>query len=89
MSMLTERLQVLISPDQRQRLEAEAERRGASVATLVREAIDASLQGPTRAERREAVATIKAMRGTYLSPEEIEAVIAEEREQIASADSSP
>lgn len=40
MSMFSERLQVLIGREQRSRLEREAERRGTSVATLVREAID-------------------------------------------------
>jgi len=85
MSMLKERLQILVTAEQRQRLEAEARRRGSSVATVVREAIDASLGGPTRDERRAAVEAIKAMRGQYLSPEEIEAVIDEEREQILHA----
>lgn len=36
----TERLQVLIEAEQRQRLEREAASRGTSVATLVRQAID-------------------------------------------------
>lgn len=40
MSMLNERLQVLIHRDQRERLELESRRRGASVGRLVREAID-------------------------------------------------
>ena len=80
MSMLTERLQVLISPAQRRRLEAEAQLRGSSVAALVREAIDASLGGPTQEERRRAVEEIAAMKGRYLTPEEIEEIIAEERE---------
>jgi predicted transcriptional regulator len=81
MSMLSERLQILISPDQRRRLEAEAQRRGSSVATLVREAIDASLARPTRAERLEAVEAIKAMKGTYLPVEELEAIVDEERDR--------
>lgn len=80
MSMLTERLQVLISPDQRRRLEAEAERRGTSIATVVREAIDTTISGPTREERRRAVEAIKAMKGKYLPIEELEAIVDEERE---------
>lgn len=40
MSMLTERLQVLIATQQRERLERLAAARGTSVAHLVREAID-------------------------------------------------
>lgn len=46
----TERLQVLIESEQRQRLEREAAARGTSVATLVREAID--LAFPTGIELR-------------------------------------
>jgi predicted DNA-binding protein len=81
MSMLTERLQVLISPEQRRRLEAEAQRRGTSVATVVRDAIDTSLAGPTWEERLEAVEAIKAMKGKYLPVEELEAIVDEERER--------
>ena len=78
MSTLTDRLQVLISPDQRRRLEAEARRRGGSVA----EAIDASLARPTRTERLEAIEAIKAMRGKHLPVEELEAIIDEERNRV-------
>jgi hypothetical protein len=53
MSMLTERLQVLIERQQRDRLEREAARRGTSVATLVREAIDLTFP-PTMSRRRDA-----------------------------------
>jgi predicted DNA-binding protein len=81
MSMLTERLQILISPDQRRRLEAEAERRGSSVASVVREAIDTRLAGPTREDRMKAVEEIAAMKGRYLSVEEMHTIIAEERER--------
>jgi predicted transcriptional regulator len=80
MSMLSERLQILISSEQRRRLEDTAQQRGSSVAAVVREAIDASLGGPTREEHREALEAIAAMKGRYLTPEEIEEIIAEERE---------
>jgi hypothetical protein len=79
--MLSERLQILISPEQRRRLEAEARRRGSSVATVVREAIDTTLAGPTRDERRTAVETMKAMKGKYLPVEELERIVDEERER--------
>jgi hypothetical protein len=49
--MLTERLQVLIGREQRQRLEREAARRGTSIATLVREALDQAFP-PTAMRRR-------------------------------------
>ena len=39
--MLNERLQILVSTEQRRRLEAESKRTQASVASLIRQAIDA------------------------------------------------
>ncbi|MDN5749498.1 MAG: ribbon-helix-helix domain-containing protein [Pseudonocardia sp.] len=42
MAVLTQRLQLLIDEDRFARLAQEAERRGSSVAALVREAIDAT-----------------------------------------------
>jgi predicted DNA-binding protein len=79
MSMLRERLQVLVSEEQRQRLETEAARRGTSVATVVREAIDSFIGIPTQEERLAAVSAISEMRGVYLTTDELEAVIADER----------
>jgi predicted DNA-binding protein len=53
MSMtMSVRLQVLIEPEQAERLRAAAERRGVSVATLVREGIDQVV--PTPEDAREA-----------------------------------
>ena len=77
--MLGERLQVLVSREQRQRLESEAVRRNASVGSLVREAIDARYGVVTREERVCAVEEIAAMRGTFLEPEELARVIDEEQ----------
>lgn len=51
MSMYSERLQVLIAPEQRRRLEAAAAERGASVAVLVREAIDRTYPSGAGAKR--------------------------------------
>ena len=52
MSTLTRRLQILLDEDRYARLERLARRRGASVATIVREAIDAAfpVDGPDRVE---------------------------------------
>jgi hypothetical protein len=59
--MLSVRLQVLIDEDRARRLDAEAARRGVSVATLVREGIDTVLpEGPTAEQRRAALARILA-----------------------------
>jgi predicted DNA-binding protein len=49
--MFRERLQLLISPEQRRRLEAEARQRDASVASVIREAIDRHLGATDRAAR--------------------------------------
>ncbi len=81
--MFTERMQVLISREQRRRLEAEARRRRSSVGALIREAIDTRGAGATPEERSRAVAEIKSMRGgRFISPEELERVIHEERERL-------
>lgn len=79
--MYSERIQLLISKEQRRRLDQEAKRRGTSVASVVREAVDAQLGGPTREERRAALERIKNMRsGVFLTPEELNRLVAEERE---------
>ncbi|HYN31840.1 MAG TPA: hypothetical protein VES40_04385, partial [Ilumatobacteraceae bacterium] len=57
MSVLDERHQVLITREQSERLEHEAARRGTSVATLVREAIDLTFP-PTLPRRRNAAGAI-------------------------------
>lgn len=70
--MLNERFQVLLSTEQRRRLEREAARRGESVAALIREAVDARFPGPTRDDRLAALESIRAMQGRFLPPEELD-----------------
>ncbi|MFV2064649.1 MAG: hypothetical protein ACC726_14235 [Chloroflexota bacterium] len=60
--MLNERLQAMVSEDQRHRLEGEARRRGTSVATVVREAIDEHFGVPTQDDRRRALDAITSMK---------------------------
>jgi hypothetical protein len=79
--MLSERLQILVSPEQRRRLEAEAKRRGTSVATLVREAVDARYGSVTRGERLAALEGIRGMRGAFVSPEDLDRISEVEREE--------
>jgi Ribbon-helix-helix protein, copG family len=83
MSMLTERLQILVSPQQKRRLEAEAKTRGESVGELVREAIDERYGNvPTRAERMAAVERMRSgPKIPYISPEEINRAHEEEIEE--------
>jgi hypothetical protein len=80
--MLNERLQILVDAEQRRRLEREASRRGTSVGSLVREAIDAHLGTVTRAERLRALGTIRAARtGRFLSAEDLNALVEGERDE--------
>jgi hypothetical protein len=80
--MLRERLQVLISRDQRRRLEAEARRRRTSVGALIREAIDARVSAVPMEQRVRAVAEIRSMRGgRFLSPSALDRLAEEEREE--------
>lgn len=57
--MFSERLQILVSSDQRRRLEAEARRRRTSVGSLIRDAIEAQIGGIPSSSRLEAVAAIR------------------------------
>jgi hypothetical protein len=84
MRMYNERLQILISKDQRRRLEQEAKRRGASVASVIRDAVDSRLGGVSREDRVAAVETIAAMKAApYLPPEQLAAAIDDShREEI-------
>jgi predicted DNA-binding protein len=79
--MYSERLQLLISKEQRRRLDQEAKRRGTSVASVIREAVDAQVGGPSLEERRNAFERIRSRReAPFLTPEELNRMVAEERE---------
>lgn len=80
--MRRERLQILVSREQRHRLEAEAKRRKMSVGAFIRDAIEARLGGATPAQRLRAVAEIRAMSGgRFLAPEVLERIVEAERER--------
>lgn len=79
--MLSERLQILVTPEQRRRLEDEARTRGASVGGVIREAIDARFGATSPEQRMRAAEEIAAMSGgTYLPPDELDRAVEEERE---------
>lgn len=89
MSMLSIRLQVLIDESRARRLDAEAARRNVSVATLVREGIDAVLpQGPTPEERNAGIARLLARPKLDMpsTVEEINAILAEANDGIMPED---
>jgi hypothetical protein len=79
--MLKERLQILVSTDQRRRLEHEAQRRGTSVASVIRDAVDAQLGEITVEDRRSALDEILAMRGHAVSPDELDRIAEGERDE--------
>lgn len=82
MSMYSERLQILVSKEQRQRLEREAKRRNSSVASVIRDAVEAELGGISRQDRLDALAAISRLApAPYLSPEELEQEIAAAHEE--------
>lgn len=83
MHMLSERLQILISPEQRRRWENEAKRRGVSVAGLIRDAVDRDLGSAGREDRTQAVEAIRAMKGRFLTVDEMNRILEEERARAA------
>jgi Ribbon-helix-helix protein, copG family len=78
MHMYSERTQVLLSREQRERLERMAGREGRSVGSLIREAIESyTAVGPTsRAEAAEALIGLRVPLGEW---EQVEAEIAASR----------
>ncbi len=77
--MYSERLQILVTPEQRKQWELEAKRRGTSVAGLIRESVDRDLGSPDGGGRASAVDAIRAMRGRFLPPDELDRLVEEER----------
>ena len=82
--MFSERLQILVSPEQRKRWEAEAKRRGTSVAGLIRDAVDRDMGSLDRGDRARALDAIRAMQGRFLPPDELDRLMDEERARAGS-----
>lgn len=81
--MLNDRLQILVTAEQRRRLRAEAKRRRTSVGGLVREAIDARYGGMRREDRIRAVAEMRRMTGgRFVPPDKLDRIVEEEREEV-------
>ncbi len=62
MGTLTRRVQVMLSPQQYERLETLARARGVSVGALIRQAIQEAFLQPDEAERMRAVQDLAALR---------------------------
>jgi hypothetical protein len=80
MCMLSERLQILVSPEQRRRLEEEARAAQTSVARLIRDAIDARYSAPDRGSRLNAVAAIRQMAAPFVPAAELDRLAESERD---------
>jgi hypothetical protein len=74
-----ERLQILVTPEQRRRLTLLASQRGESVTALIREAIDSKFPVTVDPEARRAAARLLLDRPKvpYLPPEELDAILDE------------
>lgn len=82
--MLDQRLQILVSAEQRQRLEREASHRGVSVGSLIREAIDAHVGAVAVSDRERALDEIRTMRvPATVTPDELDRLVEEERDERA------
>lgn len=87
--MLNQRLQILVTEEQRRRLEREAAHRGLSVGALIREAVDAHVGVVAVSDRERALEEIRAMRvPARVTPEEINRMVEEERDEDAARLSS-
>lgn len=73
--MYSERLQILVSPEQRRRLEAEAKRKKTSVAALIRDAIDARIEPISADQRADALDRLKMRRIAFVPLEGLNALI--------------
>ena len=80
MHMFDQRLQLLVSKEQRRRLEAAAREQRKSVGQLIREAIDARYGSVTREDRvRAAREIVTATGGRYLTPDALNEIVSDER----------
>lgn len=75
--MYSERMQILLSPEQRRRLEHEAQATGKSVSALIREAVNARYPTVTvtREERMAAVEYIASLKVPFIPIEELNEII--------------
>lgn len=73
--MLNERLQILITRNQRRKLEAEASRRRVSVAHLIREAIDLRFDPTPAEERAQALEAIRLLNGSLVTVEGLNRIV--------------
>lgn len=73
--MYSERLQILLTQDQRRRLREEAKRRKTSVTALVREAVDEHFGVVPEGSREQAYQSIVARRSRYVAPDKLDELV--------------
>lgn len=73
--MYSERLQILLTTDQRRRLQQEAKRRNTSVTALVREAVDEHFGAMSQGRREQAYRSIVARRSRYVAPDKLDELV--------------
>ena len=75
--MYSERLQILLTPQQRRHLQQEAKRRGTSVTALIREAVNEHFGVVPEGDRGRAYRSIVARHARYLAPDRLDELIEE------------
>ena len=73
--MFSERLQILLTPDQRRRLQQEAKRRNTSITALVREAVDEHFGGVSEEGREQAYLSIVGRRARFVAPDGLDELV--------------
>ncbi|CAN5559057.1 hypothetical protein BH24ACT26_BH24ACT26_00130 [soil metagenome] len=73
--MFSERLQILLTPQQRRHLQQEAKRRGISVTALIREAVNAHLAIVPQEDRGRAYRSIVARRTRFVAPDQLDELV--------------
>jgi hypothetical protein len=75
--MYSERLQIMLTPEQRRHIQQEAQRRGTSVAALIREAITEHLGAAPEEDRALAYRSIVVRRARFLAPDRLDELVEE------------
>jgi hypothetical protein len=75
--MYSERLQILLTPQQRRHLQQEAKRRGTSVTALIREAVTEHFGVVPEGDRGRAYRSIVARRARFLAPDQLDELVEE------------
>jgi hypothetical protein len=73
--MYSERLQILLTSDQRRRLQHESKRRKTSVTALIREAVDEHFGVEPEGSKEQAYRSIVARRSRFVAPDKLDELV--------------